>query len=275
MYNKYLILILFFVSFDYSLYAQNKYTFSQFANETVDFVKQPLKWEENDYLKFGLISIGGGLSMFADQPVRDVVLRDQKYYKSTPIEFGRMYGELYSPIVFFGGFGLYSVIFDDINARKIAYEIGQASLYAGGINYILKVAVGRARPNQNLGAGTYRPFYSFFNENYHSIPGGHSTAAFVISTVLSRNAKPVWLKVLIYVPAALTMISRVYQDFHWTSDCLIGAAFGYYIGTWVVDKHEKVKKYDTKNSQQGLFERIKLQPILGDYYGLNLNIRLL
>ena len=85
------------------------------------------------------------------------------------------------------GFGLYSVIAKDITARKIAYEIGQASLYAGGINYALKFAIGRARPNLNLGAGKYRPFYSPFKEDYHSMPGGHSTAAFVISTVLSRN----------------------------------------------------------------------------------------
>jgi len=274
--HKFLIFILFLVLNESPLFAQNKYTLSQFASETVDFVEQPLKWDGNDYLKLGLITVPGCLSMFADQPIRDAVLRDnQKYYKSVPIEFGRMYGELYSPIIFFGGFGLFSVITGDIKARKIAYEIGQASLYAGGINYILKVALGRARPNLNLGAGIYRPFISFTKEDYHSMPGGHSTAAFVISTVLSRNVNPVWLKILIYAPAVLTMTSRVYQDWHWTSDCLIGAAFGYYIGSWVVDKHEKVDKSYNKDTKHGLLERIHLQPnIMGDFYGLNLNIQL-
>jgi membrane-associated phospholipid phosphatase len=275
--QKFLVIILFIFLYGTPLFAQNKYTFSQFASETVDFIEQPLKWDGNDYLKLGLITVPGCLSMFVDQPIRDAVLRDnQKYYKSVPIEFGRIYGELYSPIVFFTGFGIYSVITGDIKARKIAYEIGQASLYAGGINYILKVALGRARPNLNMGNGTYRPFTSFTNGDYHSMPGGHSTAAFVISTVLSRNINPVWLKILIYAPAVLTMTSRVYQDWHWTSDNLIGAAFGYYIGNWVVDKHEKVDKSDNKDTKHGLLERIHLQPnITGDFYGLNLNIQLL
>jgi membrane-associated phospholipid phosphatase len=273
---KILILFIFITLFETSVFAQKKYTFSQFADETVDFIKQPLKLEGDDYLKFGMIAVGGGLSMFADQPVRDAVLRDRQYYKSAPIEFGRMYGELYSPIILFTGFGLYSVIASDVTARKIAYEIGQASLYAGGINYILKYSVGRARPNLNLGAGTYRPFYSLFKEEYHSIPGGHSTAAFVISTVLSRNVKPVWLKILIYIPAVLTMTSRVYQDFHWASDCLIGAAFGYYIGTWVVDKHEKTDKSGIKKINHGLINRIQIQPnIMGNTFGFNLCVNLL
>lgn len=258
------------------LIAQNKYTFSQFGNETFDFIKQPLKWDGGDYLKFGLISFGGGLSMFADQPIRDAVQKDHRYYKSAPIEFGRIYGELYSPIVFFGSIGIYSVVFNDIKARKIAYEIGQASLYAGAINYVLKVSIGRGRPNlsnNTEGAGVYRPFHSLFSEDYHSMPGGHSTAAFVISTVLSRNINPVWLKVLVYVPAVLTMVSRVYQNYHWTSDCLIGSAFGYFIGTWVVDKHEKKFISGTKGTQKSLLDRFQLQPIIsGDIYGLNLCI---
>ena len=131
---------------------QLKYTFSQFGNETWEFIKQPTKWDGGDWLKIGLISAGTFLVMeTADQPVRDAVLRDgsfdtnglfipesQKYYNSVPIEFGRMWGELYSPVVFFGGFALHSLIADDIGTRKIAYEIGQASLYAGAVNFFIK-----------------------------------------------------------------------------------------------------------------------------------------
>jgi membrane-associated phospholipid phosphatase len=274
--NIIIIIILFILFYESTVFAQNKYTFSQFGRETVDFIKQPLNWDCNDYLKMGVVIAGDGLIMYAaDQPIRDAVLRDQRYFYSVPIVSGRVYGELYSPIIFFSGFALYSLITDDMWSRKVAYEIGQASLYAGGINYLLKVAVGRARPNLNLGAGTYRPFSSLFVENFHSMPGGHTTAAFTISTVLSRNVKPVWLKVLFYVPAALTFVSRVYQDKHWTSDDFMGAAFGYYIATWVVDKHDTPVKSDIKDSSQSLRERIQLSPFLmGDIYGVNFCIRL-
>jgi len=229
-----------------------KYTFSQFGNETWEFIKQPTKWDGGDWLKIGLISAATFLVIeTADQPARDAVLRDgkydanglfipesQKYYKSVPIEFGRMWGELYAPVVLFGGFALHSLIMDDIGTRKIAYEIGQASLYAGAVTFLLKTAIGRARPYMEEGKTSFHPFSSLLIQDYHSIPGGHTTAAFVLSTVLSRNAKPVWLKVLAYVPAVLTFVSRVYQDKHWASDDLFGGALGYFIATWVVDIHE-------------------------------------
>jgi membrane-associated phospholipid phosphatase len=274
--QKFLLLILLIISGESALYAQNKYTFPQFAHETVDFVKQPVKWDEDDYLKIGLIGLGTGLIMLADQPIRNEVLKDRSYYYSVPIVAGRMYGELYSPCIFFGGFAAYSLIADDITSRKIAYEIGQASLYSGGLTFLLKMAIGRARPYMEKGPGTYRPFSSILNQDYHSLPGGHSTAAFTISTVLSRNVEPVWLKALCYAPAVLTMVSRVYQDQHWTSDNFAGAALGYFVATWVIDKHEKSVTADTKGAQHGLIERIQLQPtITGDFYGLNISIPLL
>ncbi|MGA2296763.1 MAG: phosphatase PAP2 family protein [FCB group bacterium] len=274
--QKILLLILFIIFSNYTLFAQNKYTFTQFANETVTFVKQPVKWTGNDYLKIGLIAVGTGLTMFADQPIRSLVKKDQSYYYSFPIVLGRMYGELYSPVAFFGGFAIYSLITGDILARKIAYEIGQASLYAGGLTFLLKMSIGRARPFMEEGATSYHPFSSIFIQDYHSLPGGHSTAAFTISTVLSRNAKSGWLKVLFYVPAVFTMISRVYQDQHWTSDNVMGAALGYYIATWCVDKHEKAAPPDSKAIQQGMMERNQYQPIItGEFNGINLVFRIL
>src|ERR1035437_4451277 len=222
------------IIFESSLFAQFKYDFPQFGRESVDFIKSPGKWDGSDWLKIGLVGAGTILLMeTADKPIRNVVLKDQRYYYSAPIVFGRVYGELYSRVVFFGGYALYSLIAD---------EIGQASISAGVINYVLKLAIGRARPYLDEGPTTFHPFSSLFNEQYHSNPSGHSTVAFVISTVLSRNAKPVWLKVLAYLPAALTLISRVYQDQHWTSDDFLGAAFGYFIATWVVDQHENNTK---------------------------------
>jgi membrane-associated phospholipid phosphatase len=231
-----LLLIFIFVS---SSFEQQKYNFSQFGNETWGFFKQPAKWEVNDWLNIGLISAGTFLTMETiDQPIRHAVLKDQRYYKSIPIEFGRIWGELYSPIVLFGGFALYSLMSHDIETKKIAYEIGQASIYTGVIIYILKLSIGRTRPYVGEGKTSFHPFSSFLNRNYHSLPGGHTAAAFVLSTVLSRNANPVWLKVIAYVPAVLTFASRIYQDQHWTSDDFLGAAIGCFIATWVVDQHE-------------------------------------
>jgi membrane-associated phospholipid phosphatase len=125
-----------------------------------------------------------------------------------------------------------------MSTRKIAYEIGQASLYTGAVVLTMKSIIGRARPHMNLGRATYHTF-TFIGDDYHSLPGGHTATAFVISTVLSRNVEPKWLKVLMYLPAIITPISRVYQDMHWTSDNVLGGAIGFFIATWVVDVHER------------------------------------
>ena len=218
---------------------QNKYNFSQFGHETVDFLIKPTKWDGTDWLRLGVMGGATFLSMQVDQPIRDAVLRDNgRYYMSAPIEGARMYGELYSPVLFFVGFAAHSLIADDMSTKKIAYEIGQASLYTGAIVFTMKSIIGRARPNTNEGRTSYHPF-TLTGDAYHSLPGGHTAAAFVISTVLSRNVEPTWLKILVYLPAVITPISRVYQDWHWTSDNVLGGAIGYFVATWVVDMHEQ------------------------------------
>jgi membrane-associated phospholipid phosphatase len=177
--------------------------------------------------------------MQADQPIRNAVQRDNaRHFFSVPVVGGRVWGELYMPVALFAAFGAHSLITDDNSTRKIAFEIGQASLYAGALTYVLKSAIGRARPYTEEGRASYAPF-SFTGEDHHSLPGGHTTAGVVLSTVLSRNAHSGFLKGLAYVPAAFTFASRVYQDEHWFSDCLIGGTIGYFIATWVVDQHEQ------------------------------------
>ena len=216
----------------------NKYNLSQFWHETGSFFVQPTKWDGGDWLKLGVMGGATFLTMQVDQPIRDAVLRDNKrYFYSVPIEGARMYGELYSPVVFFIGFAAHSLIANDMSTRKIAYEIGQACLYAGAMEYILKSVIGRSRPYMNEGTSSYRLFT--LNDDYHSFPSGHSAAAFAISTVLSRNVQPTWLKILVYLPAAITPFSRVYEDQHWVSSCFIGGAIGYFVADWVVDLHEQ------------------------------------
>ena len=181
--------------------SQYQYNFSQFEDETWSFVKQPTRWDGSDWLKIGMTGAGTFLVMQADQPIRNAVERDHRYSKSVPIELSRMYGELYSPVIFFGGFALHSLITGDDRTRKIAYEIGQASLYAGATTYLLKMAMGRARPYVNQGPKSFHPFSTCFsNRTISRSPGGHSTVAFVISTVLSRNVSAPWLKAAVYLP---------------------------------------------------------------------------
>lgn len=220
-----------------SLFPQNRYNFSQFKDETFDFLKQPAKWEGNDWLKLGLVSAGTFLVMQTDQPIRDAVMKDRSYAQSVPVKFGKFWGETYTTAIAAGAFGLQGVLMDNNSSKKIGFEIAQAALYAGGITTVLKAAIGRARPYTDKGAWTYSPF-TILDDGFHSFPSGHTTLAFALSTVLARNTDSGTLKVLVYIPAALTVFSRIYQDYHWASDCVLGAAIGYVAATWVANQHD-------------------------------------
>ena len=213
------------------------YSFAQFSRETVLFVKQPLRWKKTDWLTVAGLAAGTALLTFADQPLRNATQGDQKYNNSIFVVGGRIYGEWYSIGAVAGAFELYGLIAKDTSAKKIAIELFQAGAYSSLVTQLLKMTVGRARPYMNLGPGVFHPFTGS-NADYNSFPSGHSTSAFALSTVMARHAHTVGLKILAYVPAGFTLFSRIYQDKHWVSDELIGAAIGYFVGNWVVDLHE-------------------------------------
>jgi membrane-associated phospholipid phosphatase len=219
------------------LQAQNSYTFRQFGNETIDFIKQPTSWNGDDWLRVGLASAGTFLVMQIDQPVRDAMLRDRSHYNSAPIRFGKFWGETYTTAAIAGAFGLHGILTKNGATRKVGFELAQAALYSGGITTVMKLALGRARPYTDEGTTKFVPF-SIFDDGFHALPSGHCTLAFALSTVLSRNVDSGTLKVIAFVPAALTALSRIYQDYHWASDCVLGAVIGYVVATWVVDMHD-------------------------------------
>ncbi len=251
---------------------RNKYNFSQFAHETWGFIKQPTKWDGGDYIRIGLLGAGTFLVMQTDQPVRDFINLDKKYAKSFPIEFGNMWGELYFTEILFGGFSIYALYSGDKTSHKIAFEIAQATFYTFLVNGSLKYIIGRARPYMEKGNQSYTPFSRYDSPDHQSFPGGHTGITMALTTVLSRNAKPLWLKILAYAPAALSVIGRVYLDRHWTSDVFFGGAIGYFAATWVVDQHEN--PVESEKSQFGI-RGLKIQPFVSlDSYGLGLSFHL-
>jgi membrane-associated phospholipid phosphatase len=238
---KILLSLFFIFILESSLSAQNHYNFSQFMSETGDFFKVPGKWKGKDWLKVGLIAAGTGMVMQVDEPVRTAVLRgDRKYYRSVPIEVGRIWGEYYTPPIVFGAFALHGWLKDNESSKKISFEVLQAVIYSESVTGLLKIVFGRARPYENKGAFSFRPF-AISDIGFQSLPGGHNTEGWAMSTVLSRNAHSEVLKILAYTPAALTFVSRIYQDQHWTSDDFLGATIGFLVGSWVVNLHEKKK----------------------------------
>lgn len=216
--------------------ARKIYSPAQFKHETFLFIKQPTKWVGKDWFRVGAIVATTIAVMPLDESITNSTQGEQRYFHSASIEGGRIYGEWYSIGGVAGVFGIYGLITKDTTAKKISIELLQAGVYSELMAIILKVAIGRERPLTTQSAYNYKPLN--FNFDFQSMPSGHTTSAFALSTVMSRQANSTGLKILAYVPAGFTMFSRIYQHQHWLSDEVIGAALGYFVGRWVVDLHQ-------------------------------------
>jgi len=248
---KFILSLFFIVSVESSLLAQdsllsscpgnvkemNRYDFSQLLHESGLLVVRPIKWKGGDWIKFGVAAAVTFSLMQEDQRIRTIALNNPKYSQSLPMEVGNQWGGFYfGPIL---ALSLYTtgILAKSYKTKKIGFEIAQGILYSEAVSFVSKGCISRSRPFTDQGASDYHPF-SFFDSPHNSFPAGHVDAAVALSTVLSKNANSGFLKVIAYVPAALTVTSRIIQDEHWASDVFIGGVIGYFVGKWVVNRHE-------------------------------------
>ena len=127
-----------------------------------------------------------------------------------------------------------------------AAELGLRTLesigVAGATTTIIKGLVGRARPFvvADSNSHDFHAGRGFSNDRYASFPSGHSTVAFAAASAASQeirylwpHASPLWSPAL-YTAASFVGLSRIYNDQHWASDVVAGAAVGTLAGRVVV-----------------------------------------
>lgn len=112
------------------------------------------------------------------------------------------------------------------------------------VNFLIKGLAGRARPyNDPTNPHDFKFGRGFLRENYRSFPSGHSVAGFAaaaaVTAEISREWPDLrwWVGPALYSGATLVGISRMYGNYHWASDVIIGAAIGTFSGLKVVKYH--------------------------------------
>lgn len=219
------------------IYSQN-YDLKRFGDESAEFIKSPLNWNEKDLLKFGLIAAAGTGLLFIDEEVKSFSQKDIPDEFYIPSEIGRIWGEFYLSAGMSALFLIHGTAANNEANKKLGFEIAQTFTYSVAAVGIIKISLGRARPRITDDAWEYNPFY-FSTNDYWSMPSGHNALAFSLSTVISNSFSSDGLKIISYLPAALTFFSRIYQNHHWISDAFIGASLGYFIGKFVTNLHKE------------------------------------
>jgi membrane-associated phospholipid phosphatase len=123
---------------------------------------------------------------------------------------------------------------------------GTEALFIGeGTASVLKGIVGRARPYVDTkNPNDYQLLRGFRNDSrYRSFPSGHTVAGFAAAAAVTAETSRWWPNSVWYIApamyggASLVGLSRMYNNRHWASDVIMGAAIGTFAGTKVVRYH--------------------------------------
>ncbi len=235
---------------------------NSFYNTSLNLITSPFHFDNEDFITTGIIIGATALSFTLDNPVRNNIRKIQNSTLDKTANLGSYFGNgIYaaglSGILYLGGH-----IFQEQELRKTGLMLTEAIVLNGLITGGLKVITGRSRPYRNKGNGKIELFAMEFEDDENSLPSGHTSTAFTVATVLSERIDNLYASIALYSLAGLTAFERVYDDKHWISDTVLGAALGTVIGL-------KVVKLNSENENKGSSLNMQITPLVNsNSYGV-------
>ena len=124
------------------------------------------------------------------------------------------------------GLGLVGYMWNDLRFIRAGWQSLFAHAIAGLIIQIIKILLGRPRP-QFMHQDHWQ-MGPTLQGGMNTFPSGHSTASFAVAAVLARHfPKGAWVW---YGMAAFVAMSRIMKGAHFPSDALAGSLIGFLVG---------------------------------------------
>ena len=208
---------------------------ARFGDEALDVVKTPVGLDNHGLI--GTVAVAGavGLTYVFDSDIRTKLQGAKGHSLDKAADAGSILGNPFlhlgvAAAVYGGG-----VVADSPKYRSLGEMMGEAVLLADATTFVLKEGIGRGRPFVGAGKGDFKPFQ--FKGDNDSMPSMHTSSSFAMASVLAATSESVVAKVAYYTAAAFVGFSRMYQDKHWASDVVLGAAVGELCGRVVTNYH--------------------------------------
>lgn len=195
-----------------------------------------------DAVTLGAFALGGVVAYHNDRGIARAFQRadvqDNRAIRNTAAVF-RNTGQ---PGVLLAGLSAYAIgrVAQRPSLASAGLRVTEALVVAGTLTGIGKVAAGRSRPFVTAGVNPSDfQWWRGRREGFTSMPSGHTSAAFATAGALAVEWRASWpgsarLAVpLLYAGAGLVGLSRIYNDKHWASDVVAGAALGTLSGSVV------------------------------------------
>ncbi|QOY96761.1 YjbH domain-containing protein [Massilia sp. UMI-21] len=173
------------------------------------------QWAQGSLLAGGAILAGAALDKPVDRLVRP---RQDNRVIDAWAKLGKA-----TPVVLAGAAGA-AVAFGDNRMQNMGIISLQSIAGAAGVSMVSKRVIGRARPEEELGASSRSA-----KRSDASFPSNHAAVAFAAVTPFAQEYDAPWL----YGVAAIGSLGRVADRKHWVSDVVAGGVVGYAIGSWL------------------------------------------
>ncbi len=204
-----------------------KDSYKTIRNDSKYLISAPTRWDLLSYLRILGMSTAVLSTGYFDEDIHDFVQSRKTNWDYIIVNLAHFGGE--NGAVLVGAFYLSSLyiwgaIKEDESLKRFAFKSAEAVAYMGIIIGIIKVLVGRNRPDFSNSAYVFTP--PGLDDEKESFPSGHAGLAFALATSTARRYKNPVVRTFAYGLATLVALSRVYRARHWPSDILAGAIIG-------------------------------------------------
>lgn len=213
---------------------------SLLRDEALDLLRTPADTEHNGLFGTAMVAGAVGIAYIFDENIRKPF---REHGNQTLDKIANVGNTLGDPLVHIGLAGIVyggGLLAGSEKWQENGKMLGEAVLLADAATLVLKGSIGRGRPYVNGDRGSFKPFQ--FDSDYDSMPSMHTASSFAAASVMAGATESPWAKAAYYSAATLVGLSRMFDDQHWASDVLLGAAIGELCGRIVARHHAKGKR---------------------------------
>lgn len=262
--------ILFLLQNSFKLIAQKDTTYSNLVKPNKDYFKSylldardifiaPAHWNSRQWITATAMSTTAVTLLFtADQSIHDWAQKNKTGLTDNISKYGlEPWGRGIYSMSTMSIFYIYGAVNKNERAKKVALLGLKAYVLTGLLINIPKYVFQRERPFINNDPMVWHGPFSNYKNN--SFPSGHSLSAFAMATIIaSEYTEYKTISYTAYSIAGLTALSRIYDNKHWGSDVLIGAALGWATAKLIYNHNNwniNVSPYFTPNTTGMLLQK--------------------
>ena len=245
--KKYVLIIVFFISanllsagnIDTIQYPElNKTYLKSYYYDSRDFVISPIKWGKRQFIEFGVVTGATLVAFTQDVKIWNYFTEHQSQTADNLSKYiFEPFGDIKVSSVLIGGLYLGGRLAKDKRLAGTSLTAAKSLIVSAVCAQITKQLTHRHYDEE-----TGQPVWDgpVSDSKYSSFPSGHATVAFSFASVFAMEYKStIWVPVLMYTLATGTAIERLYNNDHWASDVVVGAALGFVTGRFMWKQSRK------------------------------------